>query len=144
MKKNTVETVVTAALVIILLFAVASLFERQKNAVGKTKITKPKISAQQNQKANITPAAPNLKDLEARSKALTWGADPFTYRPAHPNGAVGDLKLDGVVWDKQSPKAIVSGMIVGVGEKVGEYTIVGITPDSVILSDGIKEIELKL
>jgi len=144
MKKNTVETVVTIALVMILLLAVASLFERQKKAVDKTKITKPNISKQNDQKANIAPATPDFKDLEARSKALAWGADPFTYRPLHPIDAVGDFKLDGVVWDKQSPKAIVSGMIVGVGEKVGEYTIVDITPDSVILSDGIKEIELKI
>ena len=52
--------------------------------------------------------------------------------------------LSGIIWDEQDPKAVVDGNIVGVGDRVGLNTVVEITQDRVILSDGSSEIELRL
>jgi len=54
------------------------------------------------------------------------------------------LSLSGIIWDAQKPLALINGMTVKVGDAVGNYVIVSIEQDKVILNDGAKDFELKL
>jgi hypothetical protein len=142
-KKETIEIAVTSVLILVLIFAVSNAFRGRKKRVIQRPVGLATLG--QRQPDSLKPSArPKPKDLESRMKELKWTRDPFIYTPTYAMGTTEDLKLDGIVWDKKSPKAMIGGVIVGVGERIGEYSIIGITPDSVILTDGENEIKLKL
>jgi len=75
----------------------------------------------------------------ARTIYTEWGQNPFMLKRA-PKA----LYIEGIMWDKSNPKAIINGNIVGAGDVVESKTIVEIKPSSVIIrgDDGI-EVELK-
>jgi len=45
---------------------------------------------------------------------------------------------------KTAPPAIIDNDVAGVGSKIGEYTVVRINKDGVILNDGTGDLELRL
>ena len=57
---------------------------------------------------------------------------------------LGALTINGILWDKKNPLAIINEEIVKVGDKIDSNTVVGIEQDRVILNDGSKDIELLL
>jgi len=54
------------------------------------------------------------------------------------------IKLEGIVWDKSRPMAVVNGKIVNPGDKIAGAEIVGITENKVIFRIGGRDIGLKL
>lgn len=73
----------------------------------------------------------------------SWPRDPFSVSPA-PIKGYGGLILNGIMWDKEKPAAIINDNIVKIGDKISGNAVVDIKQDRVILSDGIKDFELKL
>lgn len=144
MKKEQVEIVITSFLIIILLFAVFNALKGGKKRTPEAGSAEKGIAGQAQPGVHAVPTEVSFKDLASRVENIKWFRDPFTLKPAYLLGRAGELKLDGIVWDKQNPKAMIGGVIVGVGEKVGEYTIINITPQSVILTDGVTEIQLRI
>jgi hypothetical protein len=143
MKKSTIEIIITVFLVIILFVAVSHMLGARKKLIAR----KHKMTA--------TPAlqpAPHvgiathgdLAKLEEKAQKLTWGRDPFTYRPSYTPGSSVGLQLNGIVWDAKNPKAMIDDLIVGVGAKIGNYTVLEINPDSVVVTDGTNTIQLRL
>ena len=143
MKKSTIEIIITSVLIIILIFSVSNIFKSRKKRLAKKRPAEIATVKQKKPEVSAALAKVTYEDLEERVKELEWGRNPFVYKPTYSVGAQGDLILDGIVWDKQNPKAMINELIVGVGEKIGKYTVIGITPDSVILTDGIDRIRLK-
>lgn len=78
----------------------------------------------------------------AKSPYANWGRNPFTV--GTPDKTDTKLILEGIVWDDKSPKAIISDEIVGIGDKIAGNTVVDITKESAILTDGTRNFELKL
>lgn len=74
---------------------------------------------------------------------LDWGRNPFVLKESSEKMESG-LTLSGILWDQISPHAIVNNMVVGIGEKVENYTITDIRQDRVILSDGAETRELTM
>jgi len=83
------------------------------------------------------------KRARGKSAYATWDRNPFVLGE---RGAVvvSGLSLDGIVWDEKSPYAIISDKIVGVGDEIAGNKVIDIKVDSVTLSDGTREYELKL
>jgi hypothetical protein len=75
-----------------------------------------------------------------RSTFAAWKRNPFV--PGY--AASTSMTLSGVIWNKDRPKAMIGDTIVTKGDKVCGATVVEIKPDSVILNDGSKNIEIKL
>ena len=73
----------------------------------------------------------------ARSAYQDWGRNPFALGQKQDT-----LMIEGILWDQQSPKVMINGNILGVGEKFGSVTIVDIKPNTVILKDKDAEVEL--
>lgn len=73
----------------------------------------------------------------------SWSRDPFSASSAPIKGYRGFV-LSGIMWDKESPTAIINDNIVKIGDKISGNAVVDIKQDRVILSDGIKDFELKL
>ena len=71
---------------------------------------------------------------KARTSYTDWGRNPFTLVES-PKASV----LEGILWDVKDPKVIISGEILGVGDKTGSGEIVDIQQNSVTISDGSVE-----
>ena len=80
-----------------------------------------------------------------RTSFSDWGRDPFSSGPAASAPAnVFDMVLTGILWDDSSPLAMIDDNPVAAGDKIGDYTVVEIKKDRVILNDGTKDFELIL
>jgi len=78
-----------------------------------------------------------------RSEYTSWGGDPFA-PPRKSVKRTEEFSLNGVLWDEKTPLAIIDGNTVGIGDDMDGYKIVDIAQDSVLLSDGVDEIRLRL
>lgn len=78
-----------------------------------------------------------------RSEFLDWGRNPFVWTETGA-GSISGLSLSGIIWDEEAPCAIINGIVVRSGEKIGGKIVKSIEPDKVILSDGAKEYVLEL
>lgn len=83
------------------------------------------------------------KRYTKRTDFADWGKNPFLPKEVH-TMPLTSLTLNGIVWDEDTPKAIINGEIVGVGDILGENRVVDIKPDKVILNDGTADLELTL
>lgn len=81
-----------------------------------------------------------VKHRAKKTKFTSWGRNPFL--PKGSSSAASDLA--GILWDEKSPKAIIGGIVVGIGDRVGGNTVVDIQKDRVILNDGAKDFEVGL
>ena len=76
---------------------------------------------------------------KARTTYAEWGQNPFMLKRAPK-----ELYIEGIMWDKNNPKAIINGIIVGAGDVVEGKTIIEVKANSVIIrGDDGKEFELK-
>ena len=55
-----------------------------------------------------------------------------------------NLKLTGVLWDEQSPSAVINGEIVQVGSQLGSFRVARIQPEKVILTSAESRVVLEL
>lgn len=69
--------------------------------------------------------------------------NPFTAAPVSQSQSAG-LQLGGVISDAQESYALINDQIVRTGDSIGVNKVVDIKENRVILSDGTKDIELKL
>lgn len=82
-----------------------------------------------------------IKRHGKKTAFTSWGRNPFILKGVA--GVPGEgLALGGIMWNEKNPKAMISNSIVGVGDKVGENTIVGIKRDRVILNNGTEDFVL--
>lgn len=78
-----------------------------------------------------------------RTNYASWSRNPFTLQKTSSKAFKG-LILDGIIWDKEKPMALINGEIVKIGDSVSANLVVDIKQDRVILNDGAKDFELKL
>lgn len=128
-------------LIVLTIFAVISV-GRGIMAPAKKRYA-PSISA-----AAVSPAGPAapksglvVERRARKSKFTSWKRSPFV-----PSGATSSsgLVLNGIIWSKTNPKAMIDGAIVAKGDRTGSCTVVEIRPDCVVLNDGAKTFEIKL
>ncbi len=72
-----------------------------------------------------------------RTEFNDWSRNPFA-----PAKRATGLILNGIVWDEETPRAIIGDVIVGIGDKVKDATVVDIKRESVVLRDDNGEFEL--
>lgn len=68
-----------------------------------------------------------------------WGRNPFVVAPAPPaQEKAGSPRhvLGGILWDTQSPSAVLNNRLVNVGDEVNGWRVVEIREKEVILSNG--------
>ena len=100
-------------------------------------------------KAGIVKAL-DFQVLQKRQKKRTayknWARNPFTVTAAAGPAvnSPGGLRLGGIVYDPHDIFALINDEVAHVGDQVAGKKVVEIKPDRVILSDGSKNIELKL
>ena len=77
---------------------------------------------------------------------LPWGVDPFLKEPGFAKVPLSEEKfeLNGIIYSKNAPMAIVNGKSVGTGDHAGERFVEEIGENYVILKKQDSEIELNL
>lgn len=77
--------------------------------------------------------------------------DPFFYEKTEKKGSApsgadlqGSMLLTGVLWNVNPPKAIISGKIVTVGDKIGAAEVIEINKDGVRMKADGNEFTLKM
>lgn len=80
---------------------------------------------------------------------LSWGKDPFLRKPGVSNNSKSDRRLDfnlsGVIFDEESPVAIINGRLVRRGDLLNDGSRVAIIGKNyVVLEKGSSLIELPL
>lgn len=65
----------------------------------------------------------------------TWGRDPFFFDSVI-SGKTENLSefiLNGIMWDKDNPYAVINNEVVKLGDKIGDKTVVEINEKNVVL-----------
>ena len=156
-KKAKIEIVFTSLMVIVFILILANsaktIFKSKKSAnkssylsadafkemIKKDVMGTKNIGADESQDIYI--------DIKREENARPWGRDPFSKKAALSDGdeSISDLKLEGILSQHgQSPKAIINGEILGIDDEVGGATIVEVSQDAVVVTDGEKNYKLHL
>jgi hypothetical protein len=127
------------ALIVLTILAVISLAHGIM-APAKGRARTSSVSPGAGQELGMPKGIISTERRARRSQFREWKRSPFA-----PSGTVStELVLNGIIWNKARPKAMIGDAIVMKGDRVGENTVVDIKADRVILSDGAKETVLKL
>ena len=135
--KKVIALIVLSALAVISLIygAVAPSKSKFKSAAaGKQVAAAPAQDAPKS--AVLTARRPK------RSQFKTWKRNPFA--SGFTASTMTELTLNGIIWNKSTPKAMIGDAIVVKGDTIGENKVIDIKPDRVILNDGTKDFELKM
>ena len=144
MKKKQIEIIATAFLILIFILVAASSCKKIK--ANEKPLQKDAINqVLQEESAEIILKAKN-SSLKIKNEKLEkdWGRDPFSGVVYSARGKDLTLKFSGVLWDDKNPQALINGQIVQKNDFIGQYRVVQINKDSVILNDGLKDLELRL
>ena len=75
----------------------------------------------------------------------SWGENPFLADRGARGPAVTEepsskdlIVLNGILWDPRTPSAILNNRVVSPGERLGEWKVLEIQKDRVILSNGLE------
>ena len=149
MDKKRLEIILTTVLVIIFIFAWA-----RATKVIKKKIT-PKapvaidiafkkateVSLGQPETIVSVPRETTNKDS---SDDIGWVRCCFSGKFYTSQDGMSNLDLSGILWDEVEPQAIINQEIFKREDKIGNYVIIDIERNKVILNDGEKNLELRL
>ena len=131
------------ALIVLVILAVISLVYgvtapakgKGRSAVAKEQVT---IAPPQGAAKSALPLGRRHK----RSQHKVWKRNPFS--SGQSSSTASELNLNGIIWNKVRPKAMIGDAIVAKGDTVGENKVIDILPDRVILNDGTKDFELQM
>lgn len=157
-KRRIIELSISGVLIFVLLVTIVTVAGRKKSLQSQG--TKRKGADLANDRASVkgplaqgsaigrgSQGRPGIlyKRLEEKTKDLELKRDPFMPRPAiSTEASLGDLRLFGIVWDKEGPYAIINEIIVKIGDSIAGKIVVDIKQDEVALSDGTEYFKLRL
>jgi len=133
-KKLLILIVLAIAAVASLVYGIITPSEARRRSSKGKKLASSHVAAL---KAIAQPRRPKT------SAYISWGASPFTTAKVEIK-KFAKISLNGIVWDEESPRAIINDEIVAIGDRVSEYRIIDIKPNSVVLDDGTDEFEYVL
>lgn len=132
------------ALIILAVLAAASLiYGVTASSKGRARSTTVAVK-----QAAIMPAqgaAENVISTTRRAKRSqfkTWNRNPFA--SGFTVSTSSELTLNGIIWNKARPKAMIGDTMVSKGDTIGSNKVIDIQPKKVILNDGTKDFELNM
>ena len=134
------------ALMILAVLAVISIIYGA-TATPKGRVKKAAVAGGQVAIAPAQAAAKNVvstKRRPKRSQFKAWKRNPFVSGITASTTMTTKLTLNGIIWNKTKPRAMIGDTMVVKGDTVGANKVVDIQPGKVILNDGTKDFELKL
>ncbi len=139
MGKN-IRIIVLVFLVVIMFFVWNSFFKKLRRVKRYSKAAT--VYKEEDVSRTFTFWANKEIKKRSYSKFKEEGRNPFTL--AKGITAMKGLDLMGILWDVESPQAIINGEIVGVGDMIKGNEVIAILKDRVILKNDEKKFELEL
>jgi len=143
-KKEKTQIIITVALVMLLFVLVG----RGKKTIRRAKAIKKSQAGltKKTQTLEVEPTPAKImsfKQLEEEAGKIDIGRDPFHRAPIIKED-LGKrvLRVSGVIWDVNEPRAIINNLVVAIGDVVSGNTVIEIKKRSVILNDGTKSFEV--
>lgn len=144
MDKKKIEIIATSILAVVFIIvwanAIKAIKKRGKPVSTASSVVAPNIFIPKSDEKS------DIKPLWTEEKDLTWLRCPFSGKSF--SGAltheVINLKLTGILWDEESPQAVINNRILGIGDRIGNNEILDINQDLVILFDGNRNFELRV
>jgi len=87
--------------------------------------------------------AVRLRELK-RDMEMLKKRNPFSPPAVEEEESITSLVLEGIIWDEETPSAMINDMIVNEGDMIEDKKVKKITRDSVILIENGEEEVLKL
>ncbi len=134
---------IIAAIVLSIAAVFSLVYGLTASPKGKGTAAPEPEAVQENTLSQPACSAASVKRNSAKTKFTSWDRNPFMLEPASVD-VFEKLTLNGILWDEKSPMAVINDEIKKIGDKAGGNTIIGITQNKVILSDGVKDFELIL
>lgn len=82
--------------------------------------------------------------LSGVAGALPIERDPFSFVFTGPKSSRDGLVLEGILGDDKKPTAIINQTFLNVGDSTGQFSVLKIQEDRVVLKDASGEFELRL
>ena len=139
MDKKRLEIILTSVLIPICIVAWIVNFNLLRKKAGQ----KNNSSAVAAAPSVFSQPAANVNQAKVHPKEdAEWLRDPFSGKVYSKN--LEHVVLSGIMWDAKGPLAMINNSVTKVGDEVGQYTVLEIKQNSVILTDGSKDLELRL
>ncbi|MBL7151294.1 MAG: hypothetical protein ISS89_01710 [Candidatus Omnitrophica bacterium] len=154
-KKSLIELVLTAILIVVLLFAVNNAIKRPKRSAPPAVnpgVKNIPLAADKIPKTKAAQAAMPVKHQyqiqEEEGQKLELKRDPFAaIAPVVAKSQAAEassITLSGILWDENNPLAIINNKVVKKADSVSGCRVIEIKRNSVVLNDGTRDFELKL
>lgn len=139
-KKQKLQVTITAIGIVFLIFLIAG--NVQKSYKKRASI----IDANTELSSFLSaPISLERKNIEESLVKQDWGRDPFFPSASMISSSdLGGVVLNGIVWDKENPYAIINDDVVKVGDTIGDIGIVEINEKSVTVEQDGKKYTLEL
>ncbi len=129
--------------------------KKMKNPLPITSLPSATGSKSGESGLNIPSTFPEVKYNEERIRSqiqfkaekldLKLSTDPFLkLEPEQRSLEYSDLVLSGLILDQQKPLALINGIPVGEGDKIGDFVVQAIDKNQVILQKGMERYILKI
>lgn len=140
MDKQKKQLIIVGILVAILLFSVMGSFKKKPGVRAVASAPAPSIAAAPQSASTAAPASMRADEKKMNAQLerakLAWGRDPFV-APSEKEYQIGELELKGISFDEEKGGyAFINNDIVKKGDAVGDYEVVDIEKDRVLLKKG--------
>ena len=130
-KKQRTELIITGISVIFLIFLVIGNTQKAQKKKASMITTGKTVAS-----SLLAPISFEEKEIEESVIKEGWGRDPFLFGASTMTSfGLEGLLLNGIVWDKENPYAIINNDVVKIGDKIGDITVVEINEESVVMEE---------
>jgi hypothetical protein len=128
--KKTALTLILSLVGIIFIIILGSQYSRNKTPLAQAKGEKVKQFSRKEVKKKGTMAQTTIGISTARSQSV---AEKIASPPPPEEGGSADYMLEGIIYDSESPLAIINGKIFKKQDKIDDWQVIDITPTAVEL-----------
>lgn len=142
MEKKKKEAIIFIVLIFVAVIMVMRMMLKAEAPLSSQVETSPAIGKQ----ADIADFFELEEKLKGTRPKLDYTRDPFQFQPRKAAGKVGidRLSLTGIIYDQESPVAVINDTIVHKGEEIEGALILEIKSNSVVLEKDGKSYTLEL
>lgn len=144
MNERTRKIIIYSALFLAIIWGISNFLPKNGANTEAQFAAAPPLTAQTSVPANNVEKTINIAEMKSKS----WGEDPFraksrrTVQIAKSSETI--WRLSGIVYNSTKPLAIINGKSVSEGQRIGNATVLEISPKTVILDNAGAKVTLRV
>lgn len=145
MDKKKQQIIIAGVLVVVLIALIGNTLLNKPKPQAQVQSVEPDVSAVAPASVPQVQPMPETKTENKSTDTTMWGRDPFVLKEIGAPGTVISLRVMGITLSKNKKRmAIINNEMVAVGSKIGQYSVVRILKDRVVVTDGKENFDLLL